>query len=70
MDNEVDICIYLAGTGYSPNFFNYITDSQQKQEYFRHIKVHLLSLKDIYLKTDRYTNALEDFPPLGEILNY
>ncbi|KYC35650.1 restriction endonuclease [Scytonema hofmannii PCC 7110] len=60
---EADIGVMLAGAGYTSGF-------QSRLEQFPNIdklKIHLLTLEDIFAETPKFEQAVIDLPPLQDL---
>lgn len=68
LKHKADVGIMLSGIGYTKNFSQYKFNYPELQN----VKVHLLSLQDIFENNPKYLNMFEDLPPevdLNKIFN-
>ncbi|MGC9526802.1 MAG: restriction endonuclease [Limnospira sp.] len=61
--HRADVSIMLSGMGYKEGF---------KERLYGHpdidsVVIHLLSLQDLFEKTEKFKNALKDLPPLEKL---
>lgn len=67
--HQADIGIMLAGVGYTDGFYERLQEACKSQKLNTKIKVHLLSLEDIFGETEKFELAIQDLPPLRDLSN-
>lgn len=60
--HQANIGVMLAGVGYTSGF----KERLFKQPDIANIKIHLLTLEDIFAKTPTFKAAIKDLPPLDD----
>jgi len=63
MIHQANISIMLAGVGYTPAFLKRLLEHHEKIP----VKIHLLTLKDIFCQTEDYEKARNDLPRLSQL---
>lgn len=67
--HEADIGIMLAGIGYTDGFIKRLNQAFQSKYEIHTIKIHLLSLEDVFGESDQFEKATLDLPPLRDLSN-
>ena len=61
--HEADVSIMLSGNGYKDTFIQHLYGHQNIER----VIIHLLTLQDLFEKTEVFQNALKDLPPLEKL---
>jgi hypothetical protein len=65
--HEANIGIMLSGIGYTDGFCSRLNKATQSKIINTEIKIHLLSLEDIFGETEAFLKATHDLPPLRNL---
>ena len=69
MIHEANIGIMLAGAGYTDGFRSRLNKAIQSKQINTQLKIHLLSLEDVFGETDIFIKATQDLPSLRNLSN-
>ncbi|MEB3149465.1 MAG: restriction endonuclease [Sphaerospermopsis sp.] len=67
--HEANIGIMLAGVGYTDGFFSRLNKAIQSKLINTQLKLHLLSLEDVFGETEIFIQATQDLPSLRKLSN-
>ncbi|MDD1416004.1 restriction endonuclease [Dolichospermum sp. ST_con] len=69
MIHEANIGIMLAGAGYTDGFRSRLNKGIQSKQINTQLKIHLLSLEDVFGETEILIKATQDLPSLRNLSN-
>jgi len=69
MIHEANIGIMLAGAGYTDGFRSRLNKGIQSKQINTQLKIHLLSLEDVFGETEIFIKATQDLPLLRNLSN-
>ncbi|KHG43021.1 MAG: restriction endonuclease [Aphanizomenon flos-aquae KM1D3_PB] len=67
--HEANIGIMLAGVGYTDGFRSRLNKAIQSKQINTQLKIHLLSLEDVFGETEIFIKATQDLPLLRNLSN-
>ena len=67
--HEATIGIMLAGVGYTDGFRSRLNKAIQSKQINTQLKIHLLSLEDVFGETEIFIKATQDLPLLRNLSN-
>jgi len=67
--HEATIGIMLAGVGYTDGFRSRLNKAIQSKQINTQLKIHLLSLEDVFGETEMFIRATQDLPSLRNLSN-